>query len=65
MDPTEGYLAVGQRIYATGNGETIVFAFRRPAENHPCMYRAPPDPGDEFGFPRHSGRRLVNDGDDD
>ncbi len=46
-------------------GATLVFAVHRPPEKHPGRYREPPDPGDDFGFPRFSGRRSGSDGDDD
>lgn len=46
-------------------GALVVFAVHRPAERHPGKYREPPDPGDDFGFPRHAGRRSGADGDDD
>ena len=46
-------------------GAIIVFAVHRPAEKHPGTYRDPPDPGDDFGFPRHSARGCSNDGGDD
>lgn len=46
-------------------GAIIVFAVHRPAEKHPGKYREPPDPGDDFGFPRYSGKRSAGDGDDD
>ena len=46
-------------------GAIIVFAVHRPAEKHPGTYREIPDPGDDFGFPRHSGRGRSSDADDD
>lgn len=46
-------------------GAIIVFAVHRPAEKHPGTYREPPDPGDDFGFPRHSARGRSSDGGDD
>lgn len=46
-------------------GAIIVFAVHRPTEKHPGRYKEPPDPSDDFGFPRHSGRRSGSDGDDD
>ncbi len=46
-------------------GATLVFAIHREAEEHPGRYRDAPDPGDDFGFPRFSGRRPGSDADDD
>ena len=46
-------------------GALVVFAVHRPAERHPGKYTEPPDPGDDFGFPRHAGRRSGADGDDE
>lgn len=46
-------------------GAIIVFAVHRPIEKHPETYKEPPDPGDDFGFPRHSARGRSNDGGDD
>ena len=46
-------------------GAIIVLSVHRPTEKHPGKYREPPDVGDDFGFPRHSGRGRSNDGVDD
>jgi hypothetical protein len=46
-------------------GALVVFAVHRPAEKHPGTYRELPDPGDDFGYPRHGGRRSASDVDDD
>jgi hypothetical protein len=46
-------------------GAIIVFAVHRPAEKPSGQYREMPDPGDDFGFPRHAGRRASEGADDD
>jgi hypothetical protein len=46
-------------------GAIIVFAVHRPAEKHSGKYSEPPDPGDDFGYPRQSSRSRSNDGVDD
>ena len=46
-------------------GAIIVFAVHRPAEKHAGKYSEPPDPGDDFGFPRAGGRSRSHDGADD
>lgn len=49
-------------------GAIVVFGVHRPTEKHPGKYREAPNPGDDFGFPRHSeriGRNRTNDGGDD
>lgn len=47
-------------------GAIIVFAVHRSTEKHSGKYREPPDPGDDFGFPRYGGRsRSADDGGDD
>jgi hypothetical protein len=37
----------------------------RPAEKHSGKYREQPDPGDDFGFPRHGRGGRSNEGGDD
>jgi hypothetical protein len=46
-------------------GAIIVFAVHRPTERHPGKYRELPDPGDDFGFPRHGRGGRSNEGGDD
>ena len=46
-------------------GSLIVFAVHRSAEKPSRKYQEPPDPGDDFGFPKHSARHRVDDVDSD
>jgi hypothetical protein len=49
-------------------GAIVVFGVHRGKEKHPGTYREIPDPGEDFGFPRHSermGRNRAGDGGDD
>ena len=46
-------------------GASIVFAVHRSAEKPSGKYREMPDPGDDFGFPRHAGRRTTEGTGDD
>jgi len=46
-------------------GAIIVFAVHRSAEKFSGKYREQPDPGDDFGFPLHAGRRTSEGRDDD
>jgi hypothetical protein len=64
-EPSQRLMQLGLVWLLPVLGAIIVFAVHRPTEKHPGRYREPPDPGDDFGFPRHSGRRSGNDGDDD
>lgn len=46
-------------------GAIIVFAVHRSNEKPAGKYREIPDPGEDFGFPRHAGRRTSEGGDED
>jgi hypothetical protein len=46
-------------------GAVIVFAVHRSVEKPSGKYREQPDPGDDFGFPRHAGRRTQEGSDGD
>jgi hypothetical protein len=46
-------------------GAVIVFAVHRSVEKPSGKYKEPPDPGDDFGFPRHAGRRTQEGADGD
>lgn len=64
-EPQQRFMQLALVWFLPVLGAIIVFAVHRPAEKHPGKYREPPDPGDDFGFPRHSGRRSGSDGDDE
>lgn len=46
-------------------GAIVVLAVHRSAEKPSGKYREIADPGDDFGFPRHAGRRTTEGADDD
>ncbi|MBX9900021.1 MAG: hypothetical protein K2Y28_04475 [Burkholderiaceae bacterium] len=46
-------------------GSLIVFAVHRSAEKPSGKYQEAPDPGDDFGFSKHSSRHRVDHADSD
>jgi hypothetical protein len=49
-------------------GTIVVLGVHHAKEKYPGRYREIPDPGEDFGFPRHSermGRNRAGDGGDD